>query len=252
VRSTGRSKTALPDRRSHRGADPRDSPAFDPPAWPALRAAVFELSWLFERGYAATSSLKLVGDRHALTDRQRLAVLRSSCSDAALNRRREYEVSPGELAGQPLAIDGFNVLTTVEAALGGGVILRGRDGVYRDLAGIHGTYRKVAETLPALHVVGEVLADFGVGPARWLLDRPVSNSGRLRTVILEVAQERGWTWEAELAFNPDALLAASDDIIATADSAILDRGPRWFNLARRVIERLIPGARIIDLELRIS
>jgi hypothetical protein len=239
----------LPDTRTHRGPDPRDSPAFDPPAWPALRAAVADLSWLLERQYAPASSLKLVGDRHALTDRQRMAVLRSSCSDAALQRRRERQASASELVGQAVVIDGFNLLTTIEAALGGGVILRGRDGVYRDLAGVHGTYRKVAETLPALRFVGTVLAALGVARTRWLLDRPVSNSGRLKAMILYLAGQEGWSWEAELAFNPDALLVASTDLIATADSVILDRGPHWFNLAREAIERHIPTARIVDLEV---
>jgi hypothetical protein len=241
---------SLPDTRTHRGPDPRDSPAFDPPAWPALRAAVGDLSWLLERQYAPTSSLKLVGDRYALTDRQRMAVMRSSCSDAALLCRGEHQLSASELSGKAIVVDGFNLLTTIEAALGGGVVLRGRDGVYRDLAGIHGTYRKVAETLPALRLVGAVLAALGVTRTRWLLDRPVSNSGRLRTMILETAQQQGWAWDAELAYNPDALLGASVDLIATADSAILDGGPRWFNLARETIERQIPTARIVDLEVR--
>jgi hypothetical protein len=242
----------LPDTRTHRGPDPRDSPAFDPPAWPALRGAVADLSWLLEREYAPTSSLKLVGDRYALTDRQRMAVMRSSCSDAALQRRREQQQIASALGGQPVVIDGFNVLTTIEAALGGGVILCGRDGVYRDLAGVHGTYRKVEETLPALRLVGAVLTALGVARTRWLLDRPVSNSGRLKAMILEMAQEQGWTWEAELAFNPDALLSTSPDLIVTADSVILDRGPRWFNLARDVIERHIPTARVVDLGVRDS
>src|SRR5437763_1300671 len=66
---------AVPDTRSHRGPDPRDGLAFDPSAWPALRAAVADLSWLLERGYAPTSALKLVGDRWSLTERQRAAVV---------------------------------------------------------------------------------------------------------------------------------------------------------------------------------
>ena len=38
------------------------------------------------------------------------------------------------------------MLTTIEAALAGGVILAARDGAYRDMASMHGSYRKVAET----------------------------------------------------------------------------------------------------------
>ena len=67
------------------------------------------------------------------------------------------EVERSALRNRPLWLDGYNVLTTVEAALGGGVILIARDGAYRDMASMHGSYRKVAETLPALKILGKLL-----------------------------------------------------------------------------------------------
>jgi hypothetical protein len=237
----------LPDTRTHRGPDPRDAQAFDMAAWPALRGAVMDLAWLLERGYALVSALKLVGDRWALTERQRMAVARSTCSNAARRRRAEHQVSAEAVRGQPLVLDGFNVLTTIEAALGGAVILRGRDGVDRDLAGVHGTYRKVEETRPALRLVGSLLGALGVAHALWLLDRPVSNSGRLKGLILERAVEQGWSWEVELVNNPDPILITSEAIAATADSVVLDQCTRWFNLAREAIDRHIPSARVVDL-----
>ncbi|HZW33158.1 MAG TPA: DUF434 domain-containing protein, partial [Isosphaeraceae bacterium] len=140
----------MPDTRSHRGPDPRDGEAFAPSSLPAVRAAVADLSWLLGRGYAPVSALKLVGDRWALTERQRMAVRRSACADEARARRAARQVAAEAVEGRDLWIDGFNVLTTLEAGLGGGVVLHCRDGTYRDLAGVHGTYRRVAETLPAL------------------------------------------------------------------------------------------------------
>ncbi len=47
--------------------------------------------------------------------------------------------------------------------------------------------------------------------------------------------------------DPDALLGRCESTVATADSAILDRCRRWFNLARKTIERYVPGARVIEL-----
>ena len=58
-----------------------------------------------------------------------------------------------------LVILAQNQLITIEAALSGGLIFRGRDGCFRDLASIHGTYRKVEETLPALNLIGSFLAE---------------------------------------------------------------------------------------------
>jgi len=200
------------------------------------------------RGYAIVSAVKLVGDRYELLSRQRLAVRRAACSDFARDQRRSRQVGASELSGQPLFIDGFNVLTSVETALGGGVVLCCRDGTFRDVAGVHGTYRKVGETIPALNLIGQVVARLDAIRVFWIFDRPVSNSGRIREILLERSAEKGWNWGVELSNNPDAQLRASQAIVATADSAILDRCERWFNLARFVIETACPDARIIDLE----
>ena len=170
----------MPDTRTHRGPDPRDAEAFSPRAIPSMSAGVDHLSWLLTRGYAHRSALKLVGDRWSLTDRQRMAVLRCSCADGSRERRVRHRCSSEDARGRPIAIDGFNVLTTVEAALGGAPVLRARDECLRDVAGLHGTYRKVEETRPAIALIGEFLADRGVGPALWCLDRPVSNGGARR------------------------------------------------------------------------
>jgi hypothetical protein len=42
-------------------------------------------------------------------------------------------MQPGAVAGQDLVVDGFNVLITVEALLGGAFLFVGRDTAYRDV-----------------------------------------------------------------------------------------------------------------------
>jgi hypothetical protein len=200
------------------------TPGYSPPKMHArLSQAAEDLCWLLSRGYAPDSSLKLVGDRYGLVARQRVAVARCSCSDGDRDRRRKHEVTFQALYNQPLKLDGYNVLTSIEATPSGGVILSTRDGVYRDMASMHGTYRKVAETLPALELLGAQLAELETAECTWYLDRPVSNSGRLKSLMEELASEKGWPWQVELAANPDALLAESAEVVATADSMILNR-----------------------------
>ena len=80
--------SALPDSRKHRGPHPRDRDLFAPERVGALASATTELSWLLSRGYVNPSALKLVGDRHGLNQRQRAAVVRAACPDAALEHRR--------------------------------------------------------------------------------------------------------------------------------------------------------------------
>jgi hypothetical protein len=190
--------------------------------------------------------LKLVGDRHDLTARQRTAVVRSACSDADLERRQSHQLPGDQLQGRPLWLDGYNVLTTVEAALAGGVILAARDGTYRDMASMHGSYRRVAETRPALMRIGRATSALGVSEVYWLLDRPVSNSGRLKQIILELAAEEIWPWNVRLVPDPDAILADSDQIVATADSVILDHCRAWFNLAREIVSRDVCDAVVVE------
>jgi hypothetical protein len=237
----------VPDSRTHRGPGPEDAELFGPDAIGALREAVADLSWLRTRGYAEPSALKIVGDRYGLVERQRMAVRRSACSDDALTSRRSRQVAPEAMRGRPLRIDGFNALLTVEAALGGAVVLVGRDGAARDLGGVHGTYRRVEETRPALGCLGDYLASLGIGPCTWLLDSPVSNSGRLKGIIAEVAGVNGWDWTVEVVTNPDPLLIASPDVVASSDAAVLDGCAAWFNLARGAIEARVAGAFIVAL-----
>jgi hypothetical protein len=226
---------------------PEDAELFGPPMWPVLRTATAELSWLWQRGYAVNSSLKLVGDRHALAQRQRAAVARCACAEERVLARRSRMLSVTALRGATLAVDGFNVLTTLEVALSSGIVLVGRDGAMRDIAGVHGSYRRVEETLPALGLIAALIQSLGVARCTFLLDRPVSNSGRLRELIIREAGARGWPVDAAVVVDPDAELTHSTDVVATADGVVLDRCARWFNLARECVERGVPAARVVDL-----
>jgi hypothetical protein len=237
----------MPDQRKHRGAHPQDQSLFDTVSEPGLRQATCDLSWLLTRGYAPVSALKLVGDRYALNARQRTAVGRCACCEVEASRRAAHRVQTQDLANRELWVDGYNVLTSLEAALSGGVILQARDGCYRDMASMHGSYRKVAETIPAIQILGELMAEWNVATCRWLLDQPVSNSGRLKTMLREISEEHGWNWEIELVPDPDPVLSQADQIVASADSQILNQAERWFNLARRAIETRVPAAWIVDL-----
>jgi hypothetical protein len=237
----------VPEKPSHRGPDPHDASAFDAASLPALRGAGADFCWLLTRGYASVSALKLVGDRFSLTERQRQAVRRSACSDDDRVKRLKNNCPEAEVGGHVLFVDGFNVLTTIEAALGGAVVLSCRDLTYRDIAGLHGTYRRVAETIPALYLLGATISGLCIGQCRWLFDRPVSNSGRTRRLVLDYALQHAQDWSVELVDDPDPLLKASSEIVATADSAVLQACSRWFNLARCVIEYHCPNARIVDL-----
>jgi len=237
----------MPDKRSHRGPHPADAKLFAADAIPDLQSATVDFSLLLTKGYAEKSALKLVGDKFSLTERQRLAVMRSACSDQQLASRDRSCVAIENLEDQPIVIDGYNVLITVEAAMSGACIFKGRDGCFRDLASIHGTYRKVTETIPALQLVGDFLKEIRTAKVLWLLDSPVSNSGRLKTLIGKLAGKSKWNWDVELLLSPDAKLKKTDLIVASSDSVVLDGCKKWANLATEIIKRKFASVRVIDL-----
>lgn len=234
----------MPDTRRHRGPHPGDEERFAAAWLPKLRAAADDLGWLATRGYTGKAALQLVGDRHALDLRQRQAITRASCAPDVAEARRRRERPLGPFAA--LWIDGFNVLTTIESALGGGAVLGCTDGCYRDLASLHGTWRRVDETARAAELLGERLAAAGVAEVTLLLDAPVGNSGRLAELLRELASARGWPWRVEAVASPDRLLRGAAVPIATADSAILDTDVAWVNLARTIVATL-PDVWLVDL-----
>ena len=72
------------------------------------------------------------------------------------------------------------------------------------------------------------------------IDRPVSNSGRLAELVRRTAVARGSCLEATTADRVDERLQSSTAVVASADSAILDRCSLWLNLACIAVESLKP------------
>ncbi len=229
-----------------RGAGPEDPELFGPKAVPRLRTSAMDLHWLLGRGYALASALALVGNRHALDARQRLALQRSACPPDELRSRRSREMAPEAVRGRTLHLDGFNLVVTLEVALGGGVVLRGTDGCLRDLAGLRGSYHLVEETPVAIDALGACLARLQPEGCQVLFDAPVSNSGRLRELLLERSRDWPFPVDAELVGDPDPILATRTGV-ATSDAMILDRCGQWANLCGWTVEASVPGAWMVNL-----
>ncbi len=136
---------------------------------------------------------------------------------------------------ESLFVDGFNVVVGTEAMLSGGLLVRGLDGLLRDLSSVHGSYRKVEETGQALDLLTEALRG---REAHWVLDRPVSNSGRLAAMV----RERGFT--AECVDDADRVLGESGLPVATSDGFLLDRAAGGVDLIGQVLR---PNSWVVDL-----
>ena len=236
----------------HRSANQNDKALFSGEQLLRLHNAVYELCWLLDRGYARHSAIQLVGDHHQLVMRQRLAISRAACSSVNRELRIAKCLPIEKIKDQPLVIDGFNLIITVETAMAGGLLLRCCDGCIRDIASIHGTYRQVHETRQAIELIGYVLQSFAPESVLWLFDKPVSNSGRLAVMVRSIAEAHRWNWQAELIENPDQAILDSHKIAITSDSVILDGVLHWVNLGANLVIKYFQEAWLIDFSDALS
>ena len=68
-----------------------------------------------------------------------------------------------------------------------------------------------------------------VGMVRILLDEPVSNSGRLKTLIAEIGETYPFELDIQILRDVDRVLYGKDNVISS-DSIILDHCKSWTNL----------------------
>lgn len=230
----------------HRSPHPEDARLFAPARLPALRRAVEEVCWMLGRGYPMSLAVRAAGDRHQLETRARLAVTRAAAAPTDVAARALRRLDVGALAGRTLDVDAFNVLITLELALGGGPLFVCADGPLRDLAGMRGSYRLAVETDGAIDLLGAALARWSVAGCVLWVDAPVSNSGRLRAVIEARSAAWGVATRLEMVGDADAALRGRA-LVASADAAVIDGSPCWCNLAREIVERDVPAAWRVDL-----
>ena len=211
-----------------------------------MTLAAQELRWLLERGYPRESCLTLVGNRRGLAARERELLRRGVLAPALARARRAKLLSPAQLAGERLGIDGHNVLITLESALAGRDLIRGDDGVVRDISRGGSSHRPTDLTQRALEVILPALSRSGVKEAVFYLDRPISRSGELAALIREKLEAAGLPGTARAVPVPDRELKPFAGIAASSDGELIDHCPRPLDLAGWLIRERLKGTRIIE------
>ena len=227
-----------------RGYMPSDERDFAEKALPRLRKAGEEIYYLLNRGFPMTPTTRFVGDRYQFSDRQRLALARSISPRDMILSRRSREVS--DIAGKTICIDGFNVIIGLEIAFSDSMLFRCMDGTVRDLAGLHGTYRLIQQSDLAIQALLASLDELKVQRAVIYLDKPVSNSGRLKQRIFEYEDGIHFDLDVRVEDAVDNILK-SKPLVATADAKILDDCSEWFNLVKHITDTKIGNYPYVDL-----
>ncbi len=230
-----------------RGPVESDGRTFSPERIARLAEAARDLRYLLERNYGLKSSLKLVGDRFRLTARQRHFLYRAVSPPGRAAERRAKRIAPGKVRGRPLAVDGYNVLITTEAALAGAPLVDSDDGYLRDIVGAFSGYRRNEHTAKALELILEVLREAGPSEAVFYLDEAMSRSGLLAEEIREKLAAAGIPGTARTAPAPDHEIRVSESIAATSDSALIDRVGAALDIPREICRTRLEKAWIIEL-----
>ena len=221
-----------------RGFVPEDERNFSPEAISTLRSASRHILYLINEGYDLKQATVFVGNHYLLSERQRLAVMRSVASRQQLSDRRKKQALLADLAGREVWIDGFNTIISLEVLLCDSLLFCCMDGTIRDLATLRGTYRLIPETEEAVRLMFDVLRDVAVGKVNILLDEPVSNSGRLKARIADIMEAGAYPFslDTKILRDVDRMLYGKECVI-TSDSIILDHCASWVNLTAECMER---------------
>lgn len=212
-----------------RGYVPEDDRNFSPEALKTLQTASRHILYLINEGYDIKQASTFVGNHFLISERQRLAIVRSLATDTQLQNRQKKQLSIKDISGTKVWIDGFNTIITLEIFLSDSILLTGMDGTIRDLASLRGTYRLIPETYRAIQMMFDVLQNANVIAVNILLDEPVSNSGRLKSLIADIAEKYPFALYIQLLNDVDRKLYNKDNVI-TSDSVILDHCNSWINL----------------------
>ncbi len=202
-----------------------------------LRSAVQDMRYLLSRNYPERAASELVGNHYRLKTRQIQAVRGAAASESQTGSRASKELQYRNLENKIIHLDGFNVLILLESLLSGAYIFEGTDGCFRDLSGVHGTYKRVMQTQTSIELVADFFRKSGAAELVWIFDKPVSNSGRIKQMVLDYAVENHLNWSGALEFNPDKFLAEHAEIVVSSDAWILDHCKNWFNLIGFLIAR---------------
>lgn len=219
-----------------RGFVPEDERNFSPQALEKMRTASRHVCYLVNEGYDLKQAATFVGNHFLLSERQRLAIMRSVAAKAQIEIRKKKQVPLTSLSGTDVWIDGFNTIITLEVLLSDSVLFSCMDGTVRDLAALRGTYRLIPETEAAVRLMFDILREAEAGRVNILLDQPVSNSGRLKTCLADIGEEYPFALDIRILREVDRELYGKENVIIS-DSIILDHCISWVNLTAECLRR---------------
>lgn len=114
------------------------------------------------------------------------------------------------------------------------------------MVGLRGTYRIIDKTEKAIRRMLHQLDLLKIENSCIYLDAPVSNSGRLSSLIVECADEYNVSVSTQVINDVDRVLEKSDGVIS-GDAIILNNCISWLNIMPAIIDD-IKSAWVVQLQ----
>jgi hypothetical protein len=211
-----------------------------------LLPAAQDYRFLLGKGYPWQASLALVGNRYNLPGPARQILHRGVFNPAVAAQRRRKLCLVRNLAGRPLALDGHNVVITLESALRGIPVMAADDGFIRDIGQVSHRFRFTPLTEQVLQRLSYYLTTHSIGPVMFWYDAPMSHSGELAAATRRILQAFQLNGDAQAVPVPEKQLLKFPEVIGSSDTYLIDRSEQVADVAGEIIRQL-PQVQIIAL-----
>jgi hypothetical protein len=212
-----------------------------------LRIAAGDFRYLLNRGYPRKTTLELIGNRYGLTFDERHLLHRGIFSYSDSRSRRKKQITAREVRNKKIAIDGHNVLITIEAGLSGRPLILGDDGFIRDISGLSGSFKKTEMTEKAIQLIINALKNIKPRKTVFLLDAPISMSGKLAQEVSGQLKRQKLFGDAMAIKVPERILIGFPGVVATSDTAIIDQSKKVLDLAGYILKKRTNLASLVRL-----
>jgi len=199
--------------------------------------ATEDFRYLLNRGYPRKAALELVGNRYELTFDERHLLHRGVFSSTDSQARGKKIISIKEVQNKDLAIDGHNVIITIEAGISGRPLILGDDGFIRDISGLSGSFKKTETTEKVIQFIFNAIKKMKPRQTLFLFDAPISMSGKLAQEIRNQLKKENLPGDAMALKVPEKILNGFLGVIATSDTAIIDRSKKALDLAGYILKK---------------
>jgi len=215
-----------------------------------LKEAITDLRFLLGRGYNREGGVAFVGDRYQLNKDERLILYRAVYDSKTASEHAKKRMPAKEVSGRSVAIDGYNVLLTVETALKDKKLILCDDGFVRDVSAVHGRHRPTETTERALSMLISFLRKLNPRNVAFFYDSQVSLSGELASETRRLLKECGLRGEARAVKRADTEALRHGEVVSSSDAVLIDKSERIVDLAGDLLREVFPE-KIVKLPRRI-